>query len=189
MRVLYKVMIITVTAMLILSAAAVSFNTIVFGTLELRHKSSPQHVSAVVSARGKALILYQPARTDVTKKAALAVAKCLSEEGFDVTIDFPGSPLGKNVSAYDIVAYGTPVYADRGSPLIADEIRNAGGLDRKILLLFTTGYNTTDNAFSGLDTYTQQAKIVKKFKFVLENGDNDKSIQATAEQNVGNLYE
>jgi Flavodoxins len=171
-----------------MSTATVSFNTIVFGTLELRHKSSPQHVTAAAAPRGKALIFYQPARTDVTKKAAFAIAKCLSEDGFDVTIDFPGGSLGKDVSEYDIVAFGTPVYADRGSPLIADAIRNANGLDGKILLLFTTGYNMTDKAFIGLDRYTQQSKITKKFKFVLKNGNNDKNIQETAEQYVGNLY-
>ena len=187
MRVIHKVMLITVTAMIILSAAAAGFNTFVYGTLDIKHKSAPQHLN-IDSPKGRALVIYEPARTDVTKKAALDIARCLNDNGYNVTINYPGDYLTKDVSGYNVVAFGTPVYSDYGSPLITDYIKRVKGLDGKTVLLFTTGYNDTDKAYDGLDTYTEDAADVRRFKFVIQSDNNDKALMRTAQENVGDIY-
>ena len=186
MRVVYKVIIITVSAIIILAAGAIGTMTFIFGALDQQYKSAPQTFKAD-NPVGKALVIYQPSRTDVTKKTALAIANDLKQHNYDVTVNFPGDYLEKDVSSYDVIALGTPVYADKGSPLIIKYLKSVRGLEGKKLLLFSTGMVETDKAFDGLDSYTQPAAKLMKEKFCLDSNNNDAYIKDTAKTTVDNL--
>lgn len=135
--------------------------------LNTQYQSTTQHY-AVTKPVGKALVIYQPAWTDITKNAADALGKALQRKGYDVMVNYPGSFLPHNVSGYDVVAFGTPVYNSKGSPLVVDYLKSLNGLSGKKVILFTTGSTTPmekDRAFDEVESYIRASTNMQRIKF------------------------
>ncbi|MGW8113994.1 flavodoxin family protein [Caproicibacterium sp. NSD3] len=135
--------------------------------LNTQYQSTPQYYT-VTKPVGKALVIYQPAWTDSTKDAADALAESLQRKCYDVTVNYPGNFLPRNVSGYDVLAFGTPVYNSKGSPLVANYLKSLNGLSGKKVILFTTGSTTPmekDRAFDGIENDIKGMFNMQRIKF------------------------
>ncbi|HEX3037880.1 MAG TPA: flavodoxin domain-containing protein [Oscillospiraceae bacterium] len=135
--------------------------------LNSQYQNAPQHYIAAKPI-GKALVIYQPAWTDITKNAANALAKSLKDKGYDVTVNYPGSFLPKDVSDYAVLVFGTPIYNSKGSPLVVNYLKSLKGLSGKKVILFTTGSTTPmakDQVYNGLENYVKNALDLQRIKF------------------------
>lgn len=64
---------------------------------------------------GKALVVYDPGLSGQGKDAANAIAKNLQEKGYAVTLAGISSSEIKDVSKYNLIVVGGPVYAGKNS--------------------------------------------------------------------------
>lgn len=154
--------------------------------LSTQYSNTPQHYT-VTKPVGKALVIYQPAWTDCTKDAADALAKSLQGKGYDTTVNYPGSFLPRNVSGYDVLVFGTPVYNSKGSPLVVDYIKSLGGFSGKKVILFTTGSTTPlekDRAYDGIESSVKGMTEMQRIKF-----SNKTDREALANTTVNKLCE
>ena len=142
--------------------------------LNSQYQSSPQHYTAPNSV-GKALVIYQPAWTDITKNAADALAKSLNNKGYDVTVNYPGSFLPQDVSNYAVLVFGTPIYNSKGSLLVVNYLKELKGLSGKKVILFTTGSTTPmskDRVYDGIGNYLKNTSNLQRIKFSNKTNDN-----------------
>ena len=65
-----------------------------------------------------ALIVYQNGRSSFSKDVGENIAKGLSEDGYKVITNQPGDYLEKDLSKYDLVIFGSPIYAGQTSSQI-----------------------------------------------------------------------
>lgn len=175
-----KILIIIGTSMALIIALTVIITAFVMvyvpAALTKEYKSSPQTFTSK-NHIGKALVIYEPARTDVTKKAATAIAKSLNKKGYDVTVNFPGNYLKSDISEYDVLVFGSPVYNSKGSPLVVNYIKRINGMNGKKVILFTTGSTTPikkDKVYIGLESVLKNAANVQRIKF--SNKTDDKKL-------------
>ena len=155
------------TGVIVLSVSGtLAVMTFIPTRLSLQYQSSPQHYTATKPI-GKALVIYQPAWTDITKNAADALAKSLSHNGYDVTVNYPGSFLSQDVSNYAVLVFGTPIYNSKGSPLVVNYLKGLKGLSGKKVILFTTGSTTPmskDRVYDGIGDYLKDISNLQRIK-------------------------
>ena len=135
--------------------------------LNVQYKSSPKYYKSSKPI-GKALVIYEPAWTSITKNAAEALAESLKYKGYDVTVNYPGSYLSHDVSRYDILVFGTPVYNSNGSSLVVNYIKSLKILSGKKIILFTTGSTTPlakDSVYDGIKKYISDVNSLQRIKF------------------------
>lgn len=141
--------------------------------LNSQYQSAPQHYTATKPV-GKALVIYEPAWTDITKNAANALAKSLNDKDYDVTVNYPGSFLPHDVSSYAVLVFGTPIYNSKGSPLVVNYLKRLKGLTGKKVILFTTGSTTPmskDRVYDGIVNYLKNISGLQRIKFSNETDD------------------
>ena len=142
----------------------------------------------VLSGKGanpkKALIIYQPALTNVTRQAAKQLADGLNAGGYEVTLNHPGNHLTVDLSGYDLVVFGSPTYAGqltkaltqymaRGCPQLAKE-----GAEGPRVVLFATGGVDERQEFDRLAELLSGGKVVREVKFL--TGDKEYAAKAYA---------
>lgn len=143
--------------------------------LNSQYQSTPQYYTTTKPV-GKALVIYQPSWTDRTKNAADALAESLQGKGYDVTVNYPGDFLPHDASEYDVLAFGTPVYNSKGSPLVVHYLKSLNGLSGKRVILFTTGSTTPmekDQAFGDMENYIKGMSNMQRIKFSNKTDNNE----------------
>ena len=76
-----------------------------------------------------ALIIYQKGRSSYSDKVAESIGNGLADNGYSVVLNQPGDYLEKDLSKYDVVIFGSPVYAGQLSSQVikyAESIENYG---------------------------------------------------------------
>jgi len=69
-------------------------------------------------ATGKALVVYNPGLSGAPKGAATQIAQDLKARGYEVTLAGVNSEAAADVSGYDIIVAGGPVYGGKVSPSV-----------------------------------------------------------------------
>jgi flavodoxin len=82
----------------------------------------------------QALVIYQPSKHDTAKNLSMALGEELQKQGYTVTINFPSEDLTYDIDDYDIIAYGSPVYASNVSPILEDYITSLNMKDKKVIV-------------------------------------------------------
>ena len=82
----------------------------------------------------QALIIYQPSKHDTAKNLSMALGEELQKQGYTVTINFPSEDLTYDIDDYDVIAYGSPVYASNVSPVLEDYITSLNMKDKKVIV-------------------------------------------------------
>lgn len=144
--------------------------------LSTQYQSAPRHYRTAKPI-GEALVIYQPAWTDITQNAADALAESLQDKGYDVTVNYPGSFLPHDVSEYAVLVFGTPIYNSKGSPLVVDYMESLKGLSDKKVILFTTGSDTPiekDRVYDGIENHRKGISSMQRIKF--SNKTNNKQL-------------
>ncbi|HIE5420304.1 flavodoxin domain-containing protein [Clostridium botulinum] len=74
----------------------------------------------------KALVVYQPSKSKLTEKIAEQIAQGIQDEGYEVTINYPGKHMIEDISQYSIIVFGSPVYVGETSSTLADYMKSIG---------------------------------------------------------------
>ncbi len=89
--------------------------------------------------QGKALIVYEPGATGLTKKVGEHIAGELLRKGYEVKAAGLRAPDAKDTAGYDILLYGTPTYLGRPTGAykkLVKKLRPSGG---QVFGFFATG--------------------------------------------------
>lgn len=92
----------------------------------------------------KALIIYQPSRTELTSKMADTIGQTLNKSGYEVTINYPSENISYDISKYEIIVFGTPVYMGQPSPVLEKYIKEINDFSGKKVMIFVTGQLKND---------------------------------------------
>lgn len=122
-----------------------------------------------------ALLVYQKGRASFAKDVAENIAQGLSEDGYKVVANQPGDFLEKDLSKYDVVIFGSPIYAAQTSKQIkkyADSIKNYG--DAKVIC-YCIGQVEDKDESGDFNNDCFGGKAAGAFKVVKSKFDADKN--------------
>lgn len=150
----------------------------VIDTNKIVHNSNEKIISPQSNSDKKALIIYEPSRTDITAKMANTIADTLKDSGYEVTINYPSENLKYDISKYQVVVFGTPIYVGKHSIVLEKYINSIKDYAGKKVFIFATGGNKQDvEAVDYLADLVKGAGKIEKAKFV--NGDTNNAISIT----------
>ena len=157
MKKVLKVFKVLFIALGILLACIVLIFILGAGALSKANKEYESNKVEVDSPNGdkKAFIIYQPAaKSDVVEKVTKGLSEGLSEQGYDVCIDYCGKHISADLSEYDVVVYGGATYAGHISTVLLDTVTKVTAYkDEANVFVFSTGM---------MDTETEIDEVVKK---------------------------
>ncbi|SHI93346.1 Flavodoxin domain-containing protein [Clostridium cavendishii DSM 21758] len=125
----------------------------------------------------KALVIYQPSRFKVTDKIAEKIAGGIKDEGYDVTLNYPGSHLSNDISQYSIVVFGSPVYIGQISSTLTDYMKRIKNYEDKKVLIFATGSQLNNGEVDKIGENLSTIKATEKINFKNGNKDEDKAYE------------
>jgi len=113
----------------------------------------------------KALVVYQPSRGKLTRKIAEEIAKGINAAGYEVTINYPGEHMDKDISKYSIVVFGSPVYMGQTSSVLADYMKSIKNISNEKILLFATGGQLSNGEIDKMEQQLGSRKATEKVGF------------------------
>lgn len=138
----------------------------------IEHDSSPVFIHSKATDAKKAFVIYQPGRTGKVKDMAYNIAKGLNDSSFEVTIDYPGEKIKKDISEYSVIVFGTPVYESHPSPVLLDYIKSVGDFSGKKVIVFSSGYLKDSPELDKIKALIKNPGTYKAIKFVSSDNDN-----------------
>lgn len=137
-----------------------------FRANKVHYKNDPiQYTSE--SAEQKALIIYQKGRSNFSSSVAGQIASGLNKAGYNVTVNHPGDFLPTDLSEYDLVMFGSPVYVSCLSSVLEDYIKSVAHFGNAEIIYYTTGVLETAEELKPVAdtfhdiTFTGTVKIAK----------------------------
>ena len=128
------------------------------------------------SSAKRALIIFQPAITDVTATIANSIATGLNDGGYEVTINHPGDYLQEDISKYSLVIFGSPVYVGQPLKAVTDYMAKIQDYSSSKVILFSTGGDASnENELNVLEESLNSVKAYKKVKFITNNNEKEKN--------------
>jgi len=153
-----------------------------FGTVEILSViGNMPHVSDVQvknpeGSAGIAFTVYQPGISNFQEKMTLAFVDGLISNDWRVEITTASSQTPTDLSGYDLMVLGSPIYADTPARPIMDYVSNVGDLEgMNTVILLTGGAGTGDEAPSILGNHVQEANgiIVKTLMLYSTSASNE----------------
>lgn len=124
----------------------------------------------------KALVIYQPSLSSITGDVAHRIAAGLNDNGFEVTLNNPGDHLSSDLSGYDVVVFGSPVYAGKVSDALNRYMAKASGLSACKTVLFSTGSSAGKSPeLDDMEKQLNGAAVFKTIKFGVQNKEQAKT--------------
>jgi menaquinone-dependent protoporphyrinogen IX oxidase len=74
----------------------------------------------------------------------MSVAQIMADHGYTVTVNCPSSELSYDWKTYDVIAFGSPIYGGKVSPVLKDYVER-NPVENKKLLLYSMGLAPVDN--------------------------------------------
>jgi len=148
--------------------------------------SSEPEVLSVQNSDKKALVVFQPSRTNFTSDMAHQIAKALNDNGYEVTINKPGKELSTDESKYSVLVFGTPVYVKEHSPVLEEYMKSVNSYSQKKILLFSTGMEEEKSELNKLEGFLKGEKAALKIKFLSDNKDKNNDLAYEAGTKLAN---
>lgn len=137
-----------------------------FRANKIHYKNSPIQYTSETAAK-KALIIYQKGRSSLSSAVAGEIASGLKKDDYDVLVNHPGDFLPADLSEYDLVMFGSPVYVSSLSPVLEEYIKSVDYFGNAEIIYYTTGVletgeelKTIADTFDNV-TFTGIVKIAK----------------------------
>ncbi|HCW53883.1 MAG TPA: hypothetical protein DG753_09130 [Clostridium sp.] len=127
------------------------------------------------SSNKNAIIVYQKGRSSYADKVAQSIGDGLVKDGYNVVLNQPGDYLEKDLSKYDLILFGSPVYAAQTSSQIkkyADSIVNYG--NGKVICYCVGNVKDKDESKEFMNSFN--GKATGAFKVVKSDFDVDKDV-------------
>lgn len=115
MNALLIIGLVVVGIILIVAAIGTAMGLLFCGDVMSLTDKSSKVLDPVGTSVGKALVVYNPGVSGAAKKAAAEIAGDLQSKGYTVTLGGIKSPAAANISGYDVVIAGGPMYWGRVS--------------------------------------------------------------------------
>jgi len=124
----------------------------------------------------KALIIYQPSLSDISSRMAHQVAKGLQDGGYEVTLNYPGDHLSIDISKYNLIVFGSAVYAGQSSKALTDYMSKVKDYSSSRIVLYSTGSDPNNTIeLSNMEKLIDGTSAYKKIKFLTSaKKENDK---------------
>lgn len=133
------------------------------------HKSK----EVIIGSGGKkALVIYQPSRSSLTKDMAEAIEETLNKSGYQVTMNYPSDQLTYNPADYEVIVFGSPVYAGMTSAVLENYMKSIKDYSGKKVLIFATGGNKDGSKeLANLEAMVNGADKMVKIKLLNKQTD------------------
>ncbi len=115
MNALMIIGLVAVGIVLLVAAIGIAMGVLFCGDAMSLTDTGSQVLSPAETPVGKALVVYNPGLSGAAKKAAAEIAGDLRSKGYAVTLGGIKSPAAANISGYDVVIAGGPMYWGRVS--------------------------------------------------------------------------
>lgn len=126
-----------------------------------------EKILASKASTKKALIIYQPSRTSLTSNMANTIGERLNKFGYEVTINNPSEKISSDIDKYEVVVFGTPIYAGQSSPVLESYIKKIKNFSGKRILIFATCADKKDTkAIDHLEGLIKAADKIEKIKLL-----------------------
>ena len=125
------------TAVIII-VIALSMGTVIFDLFSYTATGS-ENLKPDGSIAGKALVVYDPGISGMTKNAAYSIARGLESRAYDVTVAGIRSPEASKASGYDMVIVGSPTYAGNPTGPVTDYLNSVQPSKEAAIGVFATG--------------------------------------------------
>jgi hypothetical protein len=131
---------VVVGIVLIVAAAAIVAGSLFCGDIMSYTDTGSQVLNPAGAPVGKALVVYNPGVSGAAKNAAVTIAGDLQSKGYIVNLAGIRSTAAANVSGYDVIIAGGPMYFGKVSNSV-DAYLKALQLQKKVTLgaFATTG--------------------------------------------------
>jgi menaquinone-dependent protoporphyrinogen IX oxidase len=93
------------------------------------------------------------------------IAGGLSDGGYEVTLNYPGEHLSADVSGYQVLVFGSPVYSGQPSKALTDFISKVKVSSAAKIALYSTGSFNFYMELETMDCALHGAKAYRKIKF------------------------
>lgn len=103
---------------------------------------------------GKALVVYNPGLSGGAKDVATKIGYNLQESGYDVVLAGVKSPTVSNLTGYDVIVVGGPIYAGKASSTVQAYLSTFSPPADAIVGVF--GYGSVKIDSTDLDVVTQE---------------------------------
>jgi flavodoxin len=122
----------------VLIASFALLGLVVFDVISYTATDS-QKLNPTVTAVGKALVVYDPGISGQAKDAAETIAKDLQKKGYITDLAGINSEEAKNISEYNFIVVGGPIYAGKASASVKSYLNNLNPPDNAKVAVFATG--------------------------------------------------
>ena len=112
----------------------------------------------------KAIIVFQPSFGGATGIIANEIGRGLNETGFEVMLNHPGEHLSNDLSDYDVIFFGSPVYAAQISDVLLDNMQRVTFSENAKVILFITGLRS-ENELELMNDIPLNDVLYAKVKF------------------------
>lgn len=149
MKIMKLVMIaIAIVAVAVLAIAAFAGCLLYVGSDALSSRATDSEtLTPAGTAIGKALVVYNPALMGAPKAAASKIAADLQDKGYEVCLAGISSPAAKNVSGYDVIVVGGPVYGGVVSSSVQSYLKALAPPESAKIGAFASGNNVSEEPF------------------------------------------
>jgi flavodoxin len=132
-----------IIAVLVLAFASMAF--IVFDMMSYSATGS-ETMSPAGDAVGKALVVYDPGVSGAAKNAATTIAADLKSKGYRVDLMGIRNPAAADVSGYDLIVVGGPIYVGNASSSVSAYLKTLDPPKDAKIGVFATGSVKPDDA-------------------------------------------
>lgn len=148
--------------------------------------SSNEKVYEATDSNAKnALLVYQKSRTSYASDVAASIANGLVAEGYQVTVNYPGDFVGTDLSAYDLVVFGTPIYMSQISSNLSDYINSVENWGQAKVVYYRTGMlESTPDEDKAINELFEGKPLAGTTKIIQSEYKADKNVATNAINSV-----
>jgi hypothetical protein len=163
MNALMIIVLVVVGIILVIAAIGIVMGVLFCGDAMSYTDTSSQVLSPAGTSMGKALVVYNPGLSGAAKKAAAEIAGDLRSKGYTVNLAGIKSTAAANISGYDVIIAGGPMYFGRVSNSVDSYLKALKPQKDVALGVFgTTGapqFNAGDIAMFGEQVATDMGNV------------------------------
>ena len=109
-----------------------------YSTVTTIDKAYPSNEILLKGGEKQALLIYEPSKSKLSESVALKAADAIKNNGYTVTINYPSDELNYDLEKYDVIVFGSPVYAGKTSSVLKDYM-SSNIIENKKILLYSIG--------------------------------------------------
>lgn len=166
-RIVKKVLLSILGIFVIMMVAGIVTITSLISCIKKEYKPDE---TIVGSGEKKALIIYEPSKSNVAKEVTMSVAQSMKDAGYTVTINYPSKELSYNLEGYDIIAFGSPVYCGSVSSALKEYVQS-NQIENKNVFIYSIGAADDTKELEEMSSWASNNNNIVKAKCITKDKD------------------